>query len=113
MVRWLMRVVLGGASNKREAPMMAFMVTMAMFAFVVWKQSQGVDMGPVVDVTGWLAAASLAAFTGTTSLHHLRPPAPLAKRGQEPQGGYGAGEWTPEQDAGPAGNPRAGEGYAR
>lgn len=74
MIRFFMRVVLGGQSNKREGPLFAFLVAVAWGSWVIWHSSQGVDMSAVTGFVGTFAVASLGAFAGTASLHHMKPP---------------------------------------
>lgn len=88
MVRFFMRIVLGGNSNKREGPLFAFLVAVAWGSYVIVKTAEGVDMSAVVGLVSTFAAASLAAFAGTAALHHLNPP-------QEPHGEDP--EWNPEE----------------
>jgi hypothetical protein len=70
MIRLFMRYVLGGASNKREGPLFAFIVASGLAVAVVVLTAMDHDMSSVVGMVsaGWLA--SLAAFTGTSSYHH-------------------------------------------
>ena len=89
MIRFFMRIVLGGKSNKREGPLLAFLVAVGWGTFVIIKTAEGVDMSAVVGMVSTFAAAALAAFAGTASLHHMQ------KKEDDPLGDEP--EWTEEE----------------
>lgn len=104
MMKLFRRYMLGGNSDKTEGTLLAFLISVLWFTWIIWLESQGVDMSRVIEPTAWVLAATVAAFTGVSTAHHLFP------RGgahQPPQGGregYPAGEWSSEGDDGSDGS---------
>ena len=92
MMRLFRRYVLGGKSDKTEGTLLAFLIGVAWFTFIIWKVSRGVDMEPVIAPTAWVLAATVGAFTGVTSLNHLKPPQPPQVPGQGGPEGYPEGD---------------------
>jgi len=82
MFRALMRRVLGGKSNKREAALFMFLICAGWVSWIVYKAGQGVDMSAVTGMVTTITTAAVAGVIGATSLHHLR----------RPQGDEGEGE---------------------
>lgn len=71
MIRWLMRVVLGGRSNKREATFLAFLISCGWNTFIIWQTAQGVDMSAVIGLATTVTVVTLGSLLGATALHHL------------------------------------------
>ena len=85
-----MRYVLGGNSQKREASMLALLISIGLVAYVVWKVGQQIDMSSVTGLVSTCFGLSLAAVTGTTALHHLKSPADPSILAPDPQVGIPA-----------------------
>ncbi|NIZ11104.1 hypothetical protein [Pseudooceanicola sp. HF7] len=71
MLRWFMKLVFGGRSNKREATLFAFLISVAWDSFILWKVGQGVDMAQVVGLASTVTVITFTGLVGATALDHL------------------------------------------
>jgi hypothetical protein len=74
MLRLFMRLVFGGRSNKREASLFAFLVSVGWGTFVLIKTAQGVDMSAAFGMVTTVVTITFTGLAGTTTLHHMRRP---------------------------------------
>lgn len=75
MMRLFRRYVLGGKSDKTEGTLLAFLIGVAWVTWIIWHTSRGADMTPVIGLASTYMVTTVAAFTGATVVHHLRPKA--------------------------------------
>ncbi len=81
MLRIFMKLVFGGASNKREATLFAFLIAVAWDSFILWKVGQGVDMAPVIGLATTVTVITFTGLVGTTTLDHLGGRGAMDRRG--------------------------------
>lgn len=75
MLRSLMRRVLGGKSNKREAALFMFLICAAWVTALIVGVFIDVDVSAVTGLVSAVTLASVGGVIGTTITHHMRPPA--------------------------------------
>jgi hypothetical protein len=95
MLRFFMKWVFGGASNKREATLFAFLISVAWDSFILWHVSKGVDMSSVIGMASTVTVITFTGLVGATTLDHL--------------GGRGAIDGRVDDRGGHRGNTRPGD----
>ncbi|MBT9383344.1 hypothetical protein KM176_05685 [Pseudooceanicola sp. CBS1P-1] len=81
MLRLFMKWVLGGQSNKREATLFAFLISVGWDSYIFWKVGEGVDMSPVIGLASTVTVITFTGLLGATTLDHLGGRGAMDKRG--------------------------------
>jgi hypothetical protein len=106
MMKLFRRYILGGKSDKTEGTLLAFLIGVAWMTAIIVLEALEFDMSKVIEPVGWYLAATVGAFTGATTAHHLFPGGHAHPPPQGGPEGYPEGDYPPEDW--PAGQPAAG-----